>query len=102
MARFIMFYHMGNTPPSSPEAGAAMMQKWQQWIADNSAALIEPENPYGTRKIVAKDGISDAPQSPTMGYGIIEAADLDAALELASTCPFLEMGTLEVAEVKAR
>lgn len=102
MARFIMFYHMGNSPPASPEAGAEMMQKWQDWIAQNAAALVEPENPYGLRKIVSKDGIQDAPISPTMGYGIIEAADFDAALALAHTSPFLDMGTLEIIEVKSR
>lgn len=99
MARFIMFYHMGNTPPSD---GAAMMARWQKWLADNSAALIEAENPYGARKIVSADGVSDAPQSPTMGYGILEAESLDAATDILKSCPFLEMGTLEVAEIKSR
>jgi len=33
------------------------------------------------------------------GYSIVKADNFDAALEIAKGCPFLEMGTLEVAEV---
>lgn len=99
MARFIMFYHMGDTPPSD---GAAMMERWQKWLAANAANLIEAENPFGARKIVSSEGITDAPQSPTMGYGILEAETYEDALALAQSCPFLEMGTLEVCEIKRR
>jgi hypothetical protein len=30
----------------------------------------------------------------------VEADSMDAALEMAKACPFLEFGTIEVAEVK--
>ena len=35
-----------------------------------------------------------------MGYSIVKADSMDAAVELAKGCPYLEMGTIEVAEVK--
>ena len=99
MPKFVMFYHMGNTPPAD---GAAMMERWQVWLAENSGSLLEPENPIGPSKIVAKDGVTDVGNKGLMGYGVLECADLDAAVALAQSCPFLDMGTLEVAEIKSR
>ncbi|NBR35581.1 MAG: hypothetical protein EBT90_13150 [Rhodobacteraceae bacterium] len=34
-----------------------------------------------------------------MGYTIIQAADISAAQEIAQTCPFLDMGDIELAEL---
>ncbi len=46
MPKFILTYH-GGTPPATPEDGKAMMARWQEWVAANSAALVEPQNPLG-------------------------------------------------------
>ena len=45
--------------------------------------------------VVSDDGESEA----LTGFSIVEAESMDAALDMAKNCPFLEMGTLEVAEV---
>ena len=34
------------------------------------------------------------------GFTVVRAETLDAALEMAKACPFLEMGDLQVAEMK--
>ncbi len=34
-----------------------------------------------------------------MGFSVVKADSMDAALEMAKGCPFLEMGTVEVAEM---
>jgi hypothetical protein len=33
-----------------------------------------------------------------MGFMMVEAADMDAAIAIAQACPFLEMGTMRVAQ----
>ena len=51
-------------------------------------------------KTVTSSGVSDADKSNRLtGYSTVKADSMDAALEMAKSCPFLEMGTLEVAEV---
>lgn len=37
--------------------------------------------------------------NPTSGLSILEAADMDAAIEIAKSCPFAEMGTIEVSQI---
>ena len=34
------------------------------------------------------------------GFSVVKADSMDAALEMAKGCPFLDIGTLEVAEMK--
>jgi len=52
-------------------------------------------------KTVSSDGVSaDGGSNPLLGFSIVKADSIDAALGMAKGCPFLEFGTLEVAEVK--
>jgi len=99
MPRYIMTYHNAK-PPASPEEGQAMMKKWQEWMATNSIALLEPQNPVGKTWTIDGDGAREGTPHPMMGYTVLEADNLDAALELVKSCPFLDMGTLEVSEIK--
>jgi hypothetical protein len=42
----------------------------------------------------------DDVKSPMMGYSIVRAPSIDAALKIAQSCPHLDLGgTLEVAEI---
>ncbi len=99
MAKFIMTYTNAR-PPSSPEEGKAMMQKWQKWMGAHAGALLEPQNPIGQTWSVDAEGAREGGATPMMGYSILETADMDAALEIAKSCPFTEIGTLEVSEIK--
>ena len=100
MPNYIIAYH-GGGKPETPEEGARHMAKWQQWLRDLGDAVVNPGTPLGPSKKVTSDGVSDhdGPTSLT-GFSIISADDMDAALAIAGACPFLAMGTLEVAEVK--
>jgi hypothetical protein len=54
----------------------------------------------GKSRTVSADGVSDdGGPNPLTGYTIVKADSMEAALEMAKECPFLEMGTLEVAEL---
>ena len=100
MPEYIIAYH-GGKEPESPEEGAKGMAKWQAWLGGLGDAIVNPGTPLGMNRIVSSSGVSDdGGADPLTGYTIVKADDMDAALEMAKACPFLEMGTLEVAEVK--
>ncbi len=102
MPDFIFAYH-GGTKPESPEAGAELMSKWQAWIGDNGDAMVNPGSPLGMSKTVSAGGVADdGGSNPLTGYSIVKADSMEAVLEIAKGCPFLEMDTasIEVAEVK--
>ena len=98
MPNFVLAYH-GRSEPASPEEGAKGMADWQAWLGALGDAVVNPGIPLGMPKIVSSAGVSDStgPRALT-GITIVQADDLDAALEMAKTCPFLKVGTIEVAE----
>ncbi len=99
MPNYMFAYH-GGKKPESPEAGAEMMAQWQAWIEGLGAAAVNPGTPLGMSKTVSTDGVADdGGSNPLSGFSIVEADSMDAALEMAKSCPFVEMGTIEVAEM---
>ncbi len=100
MSNYILAYH-GGKKPESPEEGDKHMAKWKAWIDGLGDAVVNPGTPLGMSKTVSSDGVSnDGGSNPLSGYSIVTADSMDAALEIAKGCPFLEMhGTIEVAEV---
>ena len=100
MAQYIIFY-IGGKPPESPEEGARHMEKWKAWIDGLGDAVVNPGTPLGKSKTITRDGVSDGDGTkPLTGYSIVKADSMEAAIEIAKKDPFLEMGTLEVAEIK--
>ena len=101
MSEFIFAYH-GGKKPETPEEGAEQMAKWNAWIEGLGDIMVNPGSPLGMSKTVSADGVTDdGGPNPLMGFSIVKADSMKAALELANACPFLEMdtATIEVAEV---
>ena len=100
MARYIITY-LGGDHPSDPEAGKEHFAKYQAWLASLGAAAVSPMNPFKNTSTVNPDGSVSAGSSTAMsGYTIIESDSMDAALEIAGACPFLDIGgSLEVSEL---
>ncbi len=100
MPDFIIAYH-GGKKPESPEEGAKLMAKWKAWLGGLGDAVVNPGNPLGMSKTVSSGGVSDVGGSNRLsGFSIVKADSMDAALEMAKECPFLDIGTIEVAELK--
>ncbi len=102
MSDYVFAYH-GGKKPESPEEGAKHMEKWKAWVAGLGDAVVNPGTPLGMSKIVSSDGVADGGGSNRLtGFSIVKADSMDAALEMAKGCPYLEHGngTIEVAEVK--
>ena len=102
MPNYIIAYH-GGSKPESPEAGAAHMQKWRDWLTELGSAVINPGTPLAGNRIVSSDAVStDGGANAMSGFSVVEADSIDAAIVIAQACPFLETGgTLQVAEMKS-
>jgi hypothetical protein len=100
VANYIIAYH-GGKKPETEEAGAAQMAKWKAWIGGLGEAAVNPGTPLGKSRIVSATGVSDDGGPNAMsGFSVVTADSMEAALEIAKQCPFLETGgTLEVAEM---
>ena len=99
MPDYVFAYH-GGKEPESPEEGAKSMARWQAWVAGLGDAVVNPGTPLGMSKTVSSDGVTDGGGSnPLLGFIIVSADNMDAALAIAQDDPYLEMGTIEVAQV---
>ncbi len=99
MPKFIIAYH-GGAKPATQEEGMAHMQKWKSWIAGLGDDVINPGTPLGKSKTISADGVKDA-QNGMNGYMIVKADDLEAAIKIAKSDPFLQMknASVEVAQI---
>ena len=94
MSNYIIAYH-GGAKPASPEEGAQQKAKWKAWVDGLGEAIVNPGTPLGTSKMASTGGVSDHNGSDKLtGFSIVKADDMDAALEIAKRCPFLDIGTL--------
>ena len=100
MAKFVLMYHGGEV--SSDEATqAAVMDAWMAWFGEIGPSIVDMGSPFGATATIASNGsVSQGGGSdPATGYTVIEAADIDAAVDRAKGCPGLSSGgTLKVYE----
>ena len=100
MAQYIIVY-LGGDKPSSPEGGKQHFAKYKEWLSSLGDLVVSPMNPFKNTSTLNSDGIVTTGSTTTMsGYTIIEAESIEEALEMAKTCPFLDIGgSLEVSEL---
>ncbi len=107
--QYVMLIHQGDTPnPSDPEAWERLSEAEQQQIAADYQALnqtpgVTPglwmQPPELATTVRVEDGRTLTTDGPFVsvkealgGYFILEAEDLDAAIELASRVPAARLG----------
>ena len=100
MAQYIITY-LGGDQPSSPEEGKQHFAKYKEWLSSLGDSAVSPANPFKNTSTVNSDGTVTPGSTTSMsGYTIIEAEFMEAALSIAKTCPFLDIGgSLEVSEL---
>ncbi|WP_413717282.1 hypothetical protein [Silicimonas sp. MF1-12-2] len=96
MPKFAFIYRGGNRP----EDGAAHMEKWRVWSTGLGDANIYPGMPFAGSVTVSAAGVIDGSGDvPMTGVTVIEADDLETAIEHAKACPHLELdGQIVVAQ----
>jgi hypothetical protein len=97
MTQYIIVY-LGGNQPASPEEGKQHFSKYMEWLSLLGEAAISPANPLSNTTTVNTDGTTSSGGASTMsGYTVVEAESMEAALSMAKTCPFLDIGgSLEV------
>ena len=99
MPTFLVTYHGGGEMPASPEARDQMMAAFGAWVASVGEHMVDPGAPLGASKTVSSDGVSDGGAVQIGGYSLIKADDLDAAVGLVKSHPFVARGgSLQVSE----
>lgn len=100
MPQYLIVY-LGGDQPSSPEEGEQHFSKYMDWLSSLGDSAVSPANPLRDTCTVNPDGTVTTGGTTTMsGYTIIEANSMEAALSVAKTCPFLDIGgSLEVSEL---
>lgn len=100
MPKYLFTYHGGGMPESEAEQ-AEHMAAWGAWMGGNAGAFVDMGAPCGAVSTVTGDGSSEGGgANPVGGYGLVEAADMAAACELAKGCPVVTLsgGSVQVGE----
>ncbi len=108
MSEFVFLYR-GGEPGRSPERMQQMMQKWMAWMKElgEKGHLKDQGHPLeragklvkGKQKTVTDGPFAEA-KDLVGGYTLIEARDLEQAVELSKGCPIFETeGAVEVRPV---
>jgi hypothetical protein len=91
MPKFLVTYHGAGAP--SPAEAQEAMAAFMTWASSAGEALVDPGAPLGPAKTVTAGSVSDGPaDGPANGYSILQASDLDSAVELVKGHPFVGRG----------
>lgn len=97
MPEYFIAYHTGEGIPEKPEEH---MDRFMEWVSGLGEAVVMPGMPLGRAKVVSADGVSDEGGTKLTGFSIVEADNLEAAVEMTKTCPHLVIGPVEVVEMQ--
>ena len=97
MPKYVIAY-LGGKQVVNPDTRAVQMAKWKAWVDGLGSRMVNPGMPLGQGKLVSAYGVSERGPNHLTGFSIVLADNMDAALEITQRCPFLEVGTIEVAE----
>ncbi|MFZ2541871.1 MAG: YciI family protein [Gallionella sp.] len=100
MSQYFITY-LGGDKPSSPEQGKQHMSKYMSWLSSLGNSAVSPANPLKNTSTVNSDGsVTRGGKTSMSGFTIIKADSMEAAISIAKSCPFLEIGgSLEVSEL---
>ena len=100
MNHYVISY-LGGDQPATPEEGKAHFANYQKWLADLGEAAVKPMVPYNNTHTIHADGsVTEGSTVAMTGHTVVQAKTIEEAIEMAKTCPFLELnGKLEVAEM---
>ena len=99
MSNFFIGYYMGENPTISEDESKQMME-FQAWLGGLGDTVVNPGTPLNLTKTIHSDGnVVEGSQRRLTGFSVVKADSIEAAVEMVKECPFLKMGTLEVAEM---
>ncbi|MEZ5824300.1 MAG: hypothetical protein R3C97_06045 [Geminicoccaceae bacterium] len=91
--RKFAFIYRGGKPPANPEEGREHMRKWREWRDTLGDAMVEPGMPFSRCLTVAASGAAEGSGDvPLVGVSLVEADTIEAARDMAASCPHLGLG----------
>jgi hypothetical protein len=109
MEKFMYLFRGGNDMGNSPEERQAHMQKWYQWmqsLSQNGTFVAGEPLQGGGKQVNGKNKVvTDGPFTEAKeivgGYLIVNANDIDHAVEISKGCPIFDSnGKLEVRPIQ--
>ena len=86
MAKFVLTFEDARQP-SSPEAGQKHMSDYKDWLAGLGDTLVMPQLAFRQTRVVTDQGVREAGPGGIMGFLMIEAENMDAAIALPGSAP---------------
>lgn len=85
MKKFVFLYNVSAEDENTQEA----MDAWMSWFHSIGKSVVDIGNPLvGGKEVKSKKTINVTPEmSPVSGYSIVNAADMEGAIEIAKGCP---------------
>ena len=79
------------------------MAKWEAWAESLGNSLVNRGTPLGNSKTISSSGVTDGGGAdPLIGYSILKAENIDAAVKMVEDSPHVNYGgTMVVAEMMA-
>jgi hypothetical protein len=113
MPRYMLFLHSDRKDfrDMSPEDIQKIILRYKTWREGMATKGYKPEGQKlqdGTGRVMTQTGgnliVTDGPYAETReilgGYFAFDAESFEKAVELASDCPHLQFGTIEIREVE--
>jgi hypothetical protein len=98
MSKFLVTYHGGSGMPGDPAQMEGIREAFGAWLAEAGSAVTDPGAPLRPSTQVSNG--TPEPQVAIGGYTVIEADDVDAAVAVLRSHPFVARGgTLQVDEL---
>jgi hypothetical protein len=100
MKQFVLVYLGGNHPTDPVEANQHM-DRYMEWLGSLKESVVVPMIPLKDTTTVRSTGeVKEGGSSAMSGFTILKADSMEAALAIARSCPFLDIGgSLEVSEL---
>jgi hypothetical protein len=94
MKKFVFVYYGGKKPHDiSKEEMGKVMEAWKAWFGAIGEKMVDGGNPFNDGSMsVTVSGAEEIPADmwPAKGYSIINASNMDEAVEVAKGCPALK------------
>jgi hypothetical protein len=101
MPTYLLAYH-GSSIPKTEAENAELLTAWLDWMDSLGNSLEANNNPVTATRTIHPDGAvrDDGGPNPVVGLSFITADSIDAAIQMAKTCPHLGAGgSIEIAQL---
>ena len=96
-----MIGYYGGYTPKTQEEGMEQMNQWKEWISSLGETIVNPGTSLmHTHIVTSSNVVKETDPHSLKGYAIIKAEDLEEAIKISKSDPFLNNGgTIRVSQM---